>query len=160
MHGTWSVFWTEHQLCWLTEWMNCWEPWEANQEIFGILCNPKPCYYIHKSPQTVPVLHKKNTVSALQCYLCWKYIKVGTAMSRAPQLFLIFCATFCFGIQQPCTLNKMHYSAVRVTWFQEMMGQVPKPWYCQCLKVTKNKCGCFSCLAASLTPRTASQPHE
>jgi len=24
-------------------------------------------------------------------------------------------------------LNKMHYPADRVTWFQEMMGQVPKP---------------------------------
>ena len=70
-------------------------------------------------------------------------------------------STLGWAIQLPCTLNKMHYPADkdvgRVTWFQEMMGQVPKPKYFQCLKVTKNYCGCFSCLSASITPRTASQ---
>jgi hypothetical protein len=80
---------------------------------------------------------------ALPCFLCWVYIRVVTAVARAPHLFPIFCATFCFRLQQPHTLNKMHYPADkdvgRGTWFQEMMGQVPKPKYCQCLKSHKEQ---------------------
>jgi len=42
----------------------------------------------------------------------------------------------------PCTLNKVQYPADRevnrVTWFQEMMAQVPKSGYPQCLTATKN----------------------
>jgi len=72
-----------------------------------------------------------NPVFAALYYICWKYIRVGTSVALAPRLFPIFCATSCFRIQKLCTLNEIHYSADKdvgiVTWFQEMMGQVPKP---------------------------------
>lgn len=38
---------------------------------------------------------------------------VGTTVILAPQPFLIFCTTLCLCIQQPCTLNKVHYLADR-----------------------------------------------
>jgi hypothetical protein len=59
-----------------------------------------------------------------------KYIKVGTAVTHDPRPFQIFCATLCLSIQQPHTLNKVQYLAEgdvnKVTWFHEMMAQVPK----------------------------------
>jgi len=99
----------------MNEWFVEQSPWEANQQIFGTLCNPKACYCIHKSLPVVPVLYKTNPVYAAPYYICWKYIRVGTSVALAPQLFPIFCATSCFRIQKLRTLNKIHYSADMVS---------------------------------------------
>jgi hypothetical protein len=52
----------------------------------------------------------------------------------------MFCATLCLSIQQPHILNKALAAGVvsKVTWFLEMMAQVPISQYRQCLAVTKN----------------------
>lgn len=57
-------------------------------------------------------------------------IRVGCAVTFAPWLFPVFCATFWLSIQQPCILNEMQYiadvRASRVTYFQEILIHMRK----------------------------------
>jgi hypothetical protein len=72
--------------------------------------------------------------------------RTGTAVTLAPWLFLIFCATLFLNIQQPQYLADGDVS--KVTCFPEMMTQVPKSLYCQCLSVTETceaLSGVFAC---------------
>jgi hypothetical protein len=59
-----------------------------------------------------------------------EYIRVGKTVTVSPRPFLIFFTTLCLNVQQPHTLNKVQHVADedirKVTWFREMMTQVPK----------------------------------
>jgi hypothetical protein len=60
--------------------------------------------------------------------------RAGTAVSLAPQLLLIFCASHILSIQQAQYLADGNVS--KVTCFPEILAQVPKSLYSQCLLVT------------------------
>jgi hypothetical protein len=85
-------------------------------------------------------------------------------VTLAPRPFPTFCTILCLSIQQPPTLNKTQYLADggvgKVSWFQEIMVQVPESSYYQCLSLTKNMWGAFKCLFASIIPRTVYQPFK
>jgi hypothetical protein len=55
-----------------------------------------------------------------------EYIRVGTTATLTPWPCVICCATHCFSIQQPHTLNLADGDVSRVTWFQEVVAQVPE----------------------------------
>ena len=66
-----------------------------------------------------------------------EYSRLGTTVTLAPQPFPFFCAALFFSIQQPCTWTKCSTLLTEmsaVTWFQEMVTQLPKLCYHQCLK--------------------------
>ena len=75
----------------------------------------------------------------------------------------LFYSNLWLSIQQPRTWNKVQYlddgeavpsegDSNNLIWFQEMMAELPKPSYLQCLTVTKNKWCRFGCRFVSIIP--------
>jgi hypothetical protein len=97
-------------------------------------------------------------------FICTRYLNystgqcksAGTAVTLAPWPFLIFCATTCSIIQQPQTLNSVHYLAhqdvSKITWFQQIMAPMPRSDN----EITRNimsltsVCFCVCCLSINI----------
>lgn len=63
----------------------------------------------------------------LYLYVCFKYVRAGTALTPVHRHFLVFYATLFLSIHQPHTLNNVQYlcegDVRKVNLFQEMMAQ-------------------------------------
>ena len=105
------------------------------------------------NPQKHPVTKIQSFwVSKVILYILGRRVEQSTIQYTALQKsghcsdhwlwpFPIICAPLCLRIQQSCTLKKVQHLAEgddsKVTWFHEMLVQVPKTEHCRCRTLTK-----------------------
>jgi hypothetical protein len=95
-----------------------------------------------RSHAFLSVMYFQNPLELKCNFSCRKnrigYTGAGIPATLAPRPFLIFCAALYISIQRPHTLSKVQYlvegDVGKVIRFQELMTQVPKSEYCQCVE--------------------------